>query len=59
MSLSSLSELARFAGGLSLFVSGDTGPLHLAAASGVPCLGLFTQTDPPATAASAPSTSIW
>ncbi|MBC8674428.1 hypothetical protein H2136_22245 [Aeromonas hydrophila] len=30
----------------SLFVSGDTGPLHLAAASGVPCLGLFTQTDP-------------
>lgn len=46
VALSSLSELARFAGGLSLFVSGDTGPLHLAAASGVPCLGLFTQTDP-------------
>lgn len=46
VSLSSLSELARFAGGLSLFISGDTGPLHLAAASGVPCLGLFTQTDP-------------
>lgn len=46
VSLSSLSEVARFASGLSLFVSGDTGPLHLAAASGVPCLGLFTQTDP-------------
>ena len=39
-------ELTRFTGGLTLFVSCDTGPLHLAAASGVPCLGLFTQTDP-------------
>lgn len=46
VSLGNLSELARFASGLALFVSCDTGPLHLAAASGVPCLGLFTQTDP-------------
>lgn len=46
VSLRNLSELARFASGLALFVSCDTGPLHLAAASGVPCLGLFTQTDP-------------
>jgi ADP-heptose:LPS heptosyltransferase len=42
-----------------LFVSADTGPLHLAAASGVPCLGLFTQTDPARYGAWAPSTSIW
>ncbi|HDN9016559.1 TPA: glycosyltransferase family 9 protein [Aeromonas salmonicida] len=46
VSLHTLSELTRFTGGLTLFVSCDTGPLHLAAASGVPCLGLFTQTDP-------------
>lgn len=46
VSFKSLSELARFTRGLRLFVSADTGPLHLAAASGVPCLGLFTQTDP-------------
>ncbi|WP_439833090.1 glycosyltransferase family 9 protein [Aeromonas caviae] len=46
VSLGNMEELARFTGGLSLFVSADTGPLHLAAASGVPCLGLFTQTNP-------------
>ena len=46
LSLASMSELARFTRGLTLFVSCDPGPLHLAAASGVPCLGLFTQTDP-------------
>ena len=33
--LGALSRLAR------LFVSGDTGPLHLAAAVGTPCVGLF------------------
>jgi lipopolysaccharide heptosyltransferase I len=29
-----------------LFMGGDTGPLHLAAALGIPCLGLFGPTDP-------------
>lgn len=29
-----------------LFVGGDTGPLHLAAALNVPCVGLFGPTDP-------------
>ncbi|UXB09959.1 glycosyltransferase family 9 protein (plasmid) [Aeromonas dhakensis] len=46
LSLASLCEFATVTARLSLFVSCDTGPLHLAAASGVPCLGLFTQTDP-------------
>ncbi|MGY3901763.1 glycosyltransferase family 9 protein [Aeromonas lusitana] len=46
LTLPSLAELVRFTRGLCLFVSCDTGPLHLAAASGVPCLGLFTQTEP-------------
>jgi heptosyltransferase I len=35
LELNSLSRLAR------LFVSSDTGPLHLAAAVGTPCVGLF------------------
>ena len=37
-SLQDLGELARLAG---LFISSDTGPLHLAAAVGTPCVGLF------------------
>jgi lipopolysaccharide heptosyltransferase I len=37
-SLQDLGALARLA---RLFVSGDTGPLHLAAAVGAPCVGLF------------------
>ena len=37
-SLQDLGELCRKA---RLFVSGDTGPLHLAAAVGTPCVGLF------------------
>lgn len=45
-SIASLCEFAAVTAELTLFVSCDTGPLHLAAASGVPCLGLFTQTDP-------------
>jgi len=36
--LQDLGELARLA---RVFVSGDTGPLHLAAAVGTPCVGLF------------------
>ncbi|WP_349917969.1 glycosyltransferase family 9 protein [Aeromonas veronii] len=46
VTLPNLVELVRFTQDLRLFISADTGPLHLAAASGVPCLGLFTQTDP-------------
>ena len=37
-SLQDLGELCRLAG---LFISSDTGPLHLAAAVGTPCVGLF------------------
>lgn len=37
-SLQDLGELTRLA---RLFISGDTGPLHLAAAVGTPCVGLF------------------
>jgi ADP-heptose:LPS heptosyltransferase len=37
-SLQDLGELARLA---RLFISSDTGPLHLAAAVGTPCVGIF------------------
>jgi ADP-heptose:LPS heptosyltransferase len=37
----SLRELAAVARRAALFVSADTGPLHLAAAVGTPCVGLF------------------
>jgi ADP-heptose:LPS heptosyltransferase len=37
-SLQDLGELARLA---RVFISSDTGPLHLAAAIGTPCIGLF------------------
>lgn len=37
----SLGELASLARRASLFVASDTGPLHLAAAVGAPCVGLF------------------
>jgi heptosyltransferase-1 len=42
-SVAQLTSLLRRA---SLFVGGDTGPLHLADALGVPCVGLFGPTDP-------------
>ena len=42
-SLLELVELLRLAG---VFVSADTGPMHLAAASGVPCVALFGPKDP-------------
>ena len=41
--LSDLLALCRAAG---LMVSGDTGPLHLAAAAGTPCVAIFGPTDP-------------
>lgn len=37
----SLSELAETANRARLFISSDTGPLHIAAAVGTPCVGLF------------------
>lgn len=45
-SFTNLSDFAHFTAGLDLFISCDTGPLHIASASNVPCIGLFTQTDP-------------
>jgi lipopolysaccharide heptosyltransferase I len=44
--LLSLPGLARVVAASSLFVAGDTGPLHLADALGVPTLALFGPTDP-------------
>ncbi|WP_254509319.1 glycosyltransferase family 9 protein [Anatilimnocola floriformis] len=42
-SLPDLAELARHA---TMFVGSDTGPLHMAAAVGVPCVGIYGPTDP-------------
>jgi predicted lipopolysaccharide heptosyltransferase III len=42
----SLKDLAAIAQKCHLFVSGDTGPLHIAAAVGTPTLSLFGPTDP-------------
>jgi heptosyltransferase-1 len=41
-----LEGLAQIAARASLFVAGDTGPLHLADALGVATLALFGPTDP-------------
>lgn len=45
-----LKELAALIGLCRVFVANDTGPLHLAAALGVPTVGLFGSSDPAATA---------
>lgn len=42
----SLLELLALVRRASVFVSADTGPMHLAAASGVPCVALFGPKDP-------------
>jgi ADP-heptose:LPS heptosyltransferase len=44
----SLTEVASLARRASLFLSADTGPLHLAAAVGTPCVGLYGPTRPEA-----------
>jgi lipopolysaccharide heptosyltransferase I len=41
-----LPQLAALAAGARLFVGSDTGPLHLAAALGTPCVGLYGPTRP-------------
>src|SRR5262249_40620910 len=42
----SLTELVSATRGARLFIGGDTGPMHLAAALGVPVVGIFGPTDP-------------
>lgn len=42
----SLTELAEFCRAAKLFVSSDSGPLHIAAAVGTPCVGLYGPTRP-------------
>jgi ADP-heptose:LPS heptosyltransferase len=42
----SLRELVPYMRRARLFVSGDSGPLHLASACGVPAVGIFGPTDP-------------
>ena len=42
----SITELIALTRRASLFISGDTGPLHLAAALGVPVVGIYGPTDP-------------
>lgn len=41
-----LPEMAALLGRLDLFVTGDTGPMHLAAAAGVPVVALFGPSEP-------------
>ncbi|MGH9528674.1 MAG: glycosyltransferase family 9 protein, partial [Terriglobales bacterium] len=42
----SLTELIAFTRRAALFIGGDTGPMHLAAALGVPIVAIFGPTDP-------------
>ena len=42
----SIADVLALARGARLFVSGDTGPLHLAAAAGAPLVGIFGPTSP-------------
>ncbi len=41
-----IKQLYYLLGRCDYFIGGDTGPMHLAAAAGTPCLGLFGPTDP-------------
>jgi heptosyltransferase I len=42
----SIADLFAIAGAAALMVSGDTGPLHIAAAMGTPIVGIYGPTDP-------------
>lgn len=55
----SLLGSAALISGASLFVGNDSGPLHLAAALGVPSLGLFGPCDPHLTAPHTPLPTAW
>lgn len=46
VAIASLPELAAFMARCDQFVAADSGPMHLAAASGVPVVGLFRATSP-------------
>lgn len=46
ISCADLPTLAAAIGKMDLFVAADSGPMHLAAASGTPVIGLFKATDP-------------
>jgi ADP-heptose:LPS heptosyltransferase len=48
VSIAPLDELAAFLARLDIFVAADSGPMHLAAAAGVPVVGLFRATSPAA-----------
>lgn len=59
-----LKQLAAVAEAADVFVSNDTGPLHLAAAAGIDVLGVYTCTDPRRTGPYGPNahtvvTSVW
>ncbi|MDX1501009.1 MAG: lipopolysaccharide heptosyltransferase II [Thermoanaerobaculia bacterium] len=55
-----LADLAAVLGRLDLLITNDSGPMHLAAALGVPCLALFGPTDPRRTAPSGEGhTVLW
>lgn len=41
-----LADIVALSGAAALMISGDTGPLHLAAAAGAPIVALFGPTDP-------------
>jgi ADP-heptose:LPS heptosyltransferase len=41
-----IGEFASYAAGLDAFVASDTGPLHIAAALGIPAIGIFGPTSP-------------
>jgi heptosyltransferase-1 len=45
-SMGSLTQFIAFTRRARLFIGGDTGPMHLAAALGVPVVGIFGPTDP-------------
>ena len=53
----SLPRLAALASEIDLFVSNDTGPLHLAAAAGAACVGIYTCTSPTRTGPYGPHSS--
>ena len=54
----SLPELAALAGEVDLFISNDTGPLHLAVAAGARTVGVYTCTSPARTGPYGPNSAV-